>query len=138
MLFYIEKFTILANFFKKAPFFYATKYFIIALEKIKIKYEYIINSARRLDSPQIQAGKRAIQKKQGRAVREGYNSPFSDIEINQENAEKLINKIIYNADIIVIRPQQTKIYLKNGQGISIETKNAEFTGFVELLKESEK
>ena len=53
-------------------------------------------------------------------------------------AEKMINEIIFNADIIVIRPQQTKIYLQNGQGISITTKNGEFTGFVELLKETEK
>ncbi len=114
------------------------KSFTLAIRKIIDKTGDIINSARRWDSPQIQAGKRAIQKKQGHAIRDGYQSAFSDIPINQESAEQLINDIIQNAEIIVIRPKQTKVYSQNGQGISISTKNAEFTGFVELLKETEK
>lgn len=84
------------------------KLFGEAITKIIAKTDDILISSRRWDSPQIQVGKRAIQKKQGSAIREGYSSAFSDIPITQKNAEKLINDIIQNADIVVIRPQTNK------------------------------
>lgn len=113
------------------------KLFGEALSKIVKKADDIIKSSRTWANPQIQEGKRAIQKKIGHASAGNYQSAFSNIDFTQENAELLINKIIDKADAIVIRPYLTKIYNSAGQGVSIETRTGKFVGLVERSLEKE-
>lgn len=113
------------------------KLFGNALSKIIGKTDEIIRTSRTWASPQIQEGKRAIQKKIGHAPGKGINSAFNKIEFTQQNAEKLINNIINKADAIIIRPQKTIIYTPTGQGLSIKTRTGKFIGFAELSLEKE-
>ncbi len=106
------------------------------LHKIGSKTDFIFETMRKWKNPQIQQGKRAISKKLGHAKSEGFVSAFEGTQINQKSAEKILNDIIKNADAIVIRPKRTKIYLPNGQGLSINTKDGTFIGFVERIKET--
>ncbi len=113
------------------------KLFGDAIVKIVGKTDEIIKSARVWSSPQIQEGKRAIQKKIGHAKANNYKSAFENIDFTQENAEKLIHEIIEEADVVIIRPYLTKIYNSKGQGVSIETQTAKFVGLVERSLEKE-
>ncbi len=107
------------------------KLFGDALTKIIGKTDKILNTSRVWDSPQIQKGARAIHKKIGHAEKKKIISAFNGVRHKQGNAEKLIYKIINEADAIVIRPKRTMIYNSTGQGISIGTKAGYFIGFVE-------
>jgi len=113
------------------------KLFGDAIVKIIGKTDDIIKSTRVWASPQIQEGKRAIQKKVGHAASNNYKSAFENIDFTQENAEKLIHEIIDGADVVIIRPYLTKIYNLKGQGISIETQTGKFVGLVERSLEKE-
>lgn len=108
-----------------------------AIAKIIRKTDDIIGTSRHWASPQIQEGKRALQKKNGHAMAGKYISAFENIDYTQENAEKLIHAIINDADVIVIRPYLTKVYNAKGQGVSFETKTAKFVGLVERSLEKE-
>ncbi len=105
--------------------------------KILGKMEFILQTSRLWKSKQIQQGARAIQKKIGHAEGDLTVSAFEGIKHTQENAEILINDIVKNADVIVIRPELTKIYNKMGQGLSILTEDASFKGLVEIALEKE-
>jgi len=112
-------------------------HFNSACQKIIAKTDFILKTSRIWDSPQIQKGARAIQKKMGHSVRDANPTAYANTKFTQENAEKLINNILNDIDAIVIRPMYTRIYNANGQGINILTKNAEFKGFIERNLESE-
>ena len=111
------------------------KAFKAALQKIGSKSGVIIETSQRWVSSHIQHGARAIHKKTGHAQRGGFVSAFEGLQANQHKAEEVISDIINNADAIILRPKQIKLYLPNGKGLNIRTKDAGFTGFVERLKE---
>ncbi len=113
------------------------KLFDEAYNKIIGKSAYILETSRIWESPQIQKGARAISKKAGHSVRDANPTAFEGIKFKQQNAEELINKLITDADVIVIRPMYTRIYSPNGQGLNILTKDGEFKGFLERSLESE-
>ncbi len=113
------------------------KLFGEAMTKIIGKTDEIIETSRILASPQIQHGQRAIQKKIGHAQSNNYKSAFENIEFTQSNAEKLIQEIIKEPDVVIIRPYLTKVYNNKGQGISFETQTAKFVGLVERSLEKE-
>jgi len=105
-----------------------------AMIKIAAKLEHVIIYSRKWHSPQIQEGARAISKKIGHAqkVDANYVSVFENLPVNQKKAEELIHNIINQANIIVIHKINVRIFMENGMGVSIKTKNANFVGFVEL------
>lgn len=113
------------------------KLFGHAIVKIIGKTEKILNTSRVWKNTQIQQGARAIDKKIGHAEAKSVISAFQGVKPTQQNAERLINEIIEEADAIVIRRVQTKIYMPDGQGLAVETKTGKFIGFVERLMEKE-
>lgn len=115
------------------------KLFPKAWKKILIKTGDIIISSRRWDSKQIQAGMRAISKKQGHAIKNvaTHSSAFNGLPIKQSKAEELIEKIINGADAIVLRNKRIRVYTPDGKGLSLDTKTGEFVGFVERTLERE-
>ena len=115
------------------------KLFEPALKKVVGKTNFIIETSRLWKSKQIQQGKRAIQKKQGHAIKNNatHKTAFAGIWPTQENAEKLIHEIIKEADAIVLRNDLVRIYRPNGQGLTINTMNGTFDGFVERVLETQ-
>jgi len=113
------------------------KLFGEALTKIIGRTEKILITSQKWKSSQIQQGARAIDKKTGHAEAKKTVTEFSNIKPTQQNAEKLIQDIINDADAIVIRRFQTKIYRENGQGLAIATADGKFIGFVERALEKE-
>lgn len=113
------------------------KLFGDAIVKIIGKTDDIIKTSRNWASPQIQEGKRALQKKIGHSIAGNKKSAFEGIKYTQENAEEVMKTIINEADAVVIRPKRTMIYSSNGQGVSINTKTGKFIGFVERSLEEE-
>ncbi len=113
------------------------KLFGEAITKIIGKTDEIIKTSRSWASPQVQEGKRALQKKIGHSVAKNKSSAFEGIKYTQENAENTMKKIVDEADAIVIRPKRTMIYNSDGQGLSINTKTGKFIGFVERTMEKE-
>jgi len=107
------------------------------MAKIIGKTDEIIETSRSWASPQIQEGKRALQKKMGHSVAINRSSAFEGVQLTQENAENTIKKIIKEADAIVMRPKRTMVYHPDGQGLSISTRTGKFIGFVERTIEEE-
>ncbi len=96
--------------------------------------EEILIDTERAASPQISVGARAIAKKLGHALSEGYKSAFDGIPATQAGFEEAVREILTHPSSVRNLGKYTEVYDAAGRGVRLEKGTNKYITLVEGSK----